>query len=435
MTARLLLVGTLTMVGVSPRCQVPISPTWIRVVPSSMHETRLALDQQTNHLHLAYGGTQTHIRAFGTDGTDIPPPFTELVLGTLDPSDEMVDQPLRLLAANDTLYYVEQLVRQSIDYYDFLYRAGSITVDSSSVFNDMAIHPYPYTVLVDILHDPLGELIASLKVLRSFSKAHWMSSLIGIPDTDRITANEYSVYCGRVPNIANVDRASMTLLSPLVVPSSGTSTRTLLMLTYDVINYASMNSNLTMDIGAVYTTGALIWSSVVNLPQTTTLTGIVGDALGNIWVSGSQSASPQTGILYRFSVAGAQTGYYGFGRTIDDIACSGDRIFLSGWDSIGSENVYLAAFDIGITTIIASLDRTRYSVAPNPAADAVTINGVRVDTERITIIDATGRMIKELTGPFNIVIDLSVADLEPGSYFFSISAPNGKRTLPFQVVR
>ncbi|MCC6938676.1 MAG: T9SS type A sorting domain-containing protein [Flavobacteriales bacterium] len=320
------------------------------------------------------------------------------------------DEPLRLLAQSDTLYFIDHYVGQLDDV--SWYRSARITLDSATTFS-MHTGGGPQ---VDVHHDQFGDITVSPTVIRNFSNHHWLMGRAIVPTTDRIAADEMRIYCGRVPNIIALDRSSMTLLSPLVVPSSGSSTRTLLMLTNDVINYASVNSNLTMDIGAVDTAGTVIWSSIVTLPQTTTLTGIVGDALGNVWISGSQSVSPQTGILYRFNAMGAQTGNYTFGRTIDDIVCSGDTVFLSGWDAVDPTMVYLAAFATDMTTAIGSYGQGQLRIYPNPASTELRVDGLSPGTSRLTVTDVTGRFVKEVQGPFNGSMSIPVSDLPNGTY-------------------
>ncbi len=403
--------------------QTPIVPIWTQFIPSAAHETRLAMDHQADRLHLALTGSpadpKTHILAFGTDGAAIAPPFDELVLGTVVLPFNMIDQPLRLLAENDTIYYVEHLQRFDPDYATNVNRAGSITLDSMPVFN-VLVNGW-YDDLTDIHHDPFGDLVSSLTVLRSFSMAHVLLGRISIPNTDRVAASEQRIYCGRAPNITTIDRGSLTLLSPIVVPSSGTSTRTLLMLTDDLIHYASVNSNLSLDAGAVDTTGSLIWSSSLSVPQYTTLSGITLDASGRFWVAATQGGTTPMGLLFRFDPFGVLTGDYTFGRSVDDIVCSGDSVFLSGWDATDQTMVYLAAFSTDITTALGSNERGQVRIFPNPAKTGIRVDGLPPGTTRLTITDATGRAVLELNGSFTSSMCISVAEVPNGTYLLRVS--------------
>ncbi|MBL0126895.1 MAG: T9SS type A sorting domain-containing protein [Flavobacteriales bacterium] len=439
MRAGLLICMSVALVADRSIAQVPIDPIWSRIVPSSSHVTKLALDHGTDRLHLAFQpaptDAHTHIRAFNTDGSDVPPPYTELTLGTLLPATYTTgyplysDGPLRLLAQSDTLYSIDHYLDQ-LDGVSW-YRSARIAVDSATTFS-MHTGSGPQ---VDVHHDQFGDITVSPTVIRNFSNHHWLMGRAIVPTTDRIAADESRIYCGRVPNITTMDRSSMTLLSPLVVPSSGSSTRTLIMLTNDVINYASVNSNLTMDIGAVDTTGALLWSAVVNLPGTTSLTGIVGDAHGNVWVSGSQNTSPQSGVVYRFSSSGAQTGNYLFGRTIDDIVCSGDTVFLSGWDAVDPTMVYLAAFATDMTTAIGADGRSQLRIYPNPASTEIRVDGLSPGTSRLIIADVAGRFVKEVMGPFSGSMSIPVTDLPNGTYVLRCSGAGATAIRSFSVLR
>ncbi len=417
--------------------QAAIYPVWTRLVPSSSHITRLALDQSAERLHLAFqpgpSDPHTHIRAFHLDGTDVPPPHTELTIGLYSNSitgyPYQSDRPLRLLAQDDSLYFVNHFLQQ-IDFMSW-YRTGLITLDSSVVFS---MHTGA-DAQVDVWHDQFGDISATPTVIRNCSKRHWLLGRAVVPTSDRIAADEMRIYCGRVPSIAVLDRHQMTLLNPITVPSSGTSTRTLLMLNADVIHYASLNSNMTMDVGAVDTTGTVIWSGTLSTTQYTTLSGITLDAFGSMWVAASQGGSSPTGLLYRFNTAGTQTGNYLYGRTIDDIVCSGDHVFLSGWDAVDQGMVYLAAFGTDITTSIEFDGTDRMSISPNPANDLLTIRSIPNGTKRIELLDATGRTVTQLRAPFGTPFNCSVAELAPGSYFIRAAAQTGDAPLRFNIVR
>lgn len=373
-----------------------------------------------------------HIRAFNLDGTDMPPPYTELTIGSLAfgstgyPYES--DMPLRLLAQEDTLYYVDHFL-QPFDYMSW-YRSGSITLDSSVVFS-MHTGEDPQ---VDIHQDQLGVINASSTLIRSFSKQHWPLGRAIVPTTDRIAANQTRIYCGRIPNISVLDRASMSSLTPIGVPSSGTSTHTLLMLAGDVIHYASLNSNLTMDIGAVDTTGTVVWNTVLNAAQSTSLSGIVVDGSNNTWVAASRNGTAPVGLLYRFSSTGALTGNYTYGRSIDDIVRSGYRIFLSGWDATQSTMVYLAAFDTDITTSNHADVATRLRVSPNPSSSEMRVDSLPQGTTRLFIMDIAGRALEEIRGPFVGAVSVPTAHLHNGTYLLRSDAAGLITTRPFSVV-
>ena len=414
--------------------QTSITPIWTRLISSPTHATRLALDHQSARLHLGFrapSDPRTHIRAFEMDGSDTPAPNTELVLGTFEETFGMDDQLLRLKAMSDTLYYVEHLVRNDIDFNEYMHRAGCITIDSNVVFN---LLDHSYGSLSDIHHDHLGELIASPTILRSFSSRHWLSGRATVPTTDRIVADEIRIYCGRMPSIAVLDRDQMSMLAPIAVPSGGTSTRTLLMLADEVIHYASVNSNLTLDIGAVDTTGSVIWNILLSLSQPTTLSGITTDALGNFWVACSQSGAFPTGVLYRFSAAGTQTGNYLCGRTIDDIVCSGDQVFLSGWDAVDQTMVYLAAFDTDITTSTPFPGSSGSTVSPNPANEVLYVHGNTTWTEG-WVADATGKTVVSIPQAELSSGSISISNLAAGIYRLSVRNGKDAAQLPFMIAR
>ncbi len=418
--------------------QVAIEPEWARFVPSSSRITRLALDQNANRLHLAYQpaptNAHTYIRAFHTDGTDIPPPYSELAIGTFVPATITIgypansDQPLRLLALNDTIYFMDHYL-DDVDYMSW-YRATRISLDSTTTFS-MHTGSDPQ---VDMFHDASGDITVSPTVVRSYSKRHWLLGRAIVPTTDRIAADSLRIYCGRLPSIASLDRNQMTLLSPISVPSSGTSVRTLLELRNSIINYASLNSNLTMDIGAVDTSGAAIWSSTLTVDQYTTLSGIASDGAGSLWVALSTNGSTPMGRLFRFGPLGTLTGNYTYGRTIDDIVSSDDYIFISGWDSVDATMVYLAAFATDLTTGVHNGTPTSLGISPNPANDVLFLHGTNAWTGG-WITDATGKNVVTLSQADLSKGTIAINELALGTYRLCLSNSIGSSQYPFVIMR
>lgn len=418
--------------------QVAIEPTWARFVPSSTRITRLALDQNANRLHLAYqpapANVHTHIRAFHTDGTDIPPPYSELAIGTFLPatsttgSPTISDQPLRLLALDDTIYFMDHYLDQ-VDYMSW-YRATRISLDSTTAFS-MHTGSDP---LVDMIHDASGDITVSPTIVRSYSKRYWLRGRAIVPTTDRIAADSSRIYCGRLPSIAALDRDQMTLLSPISVPSSGISVRTLLELRNSVIHYASLNSNLTMDIGAVDTSGAAIWSSTLTADQYTTLSGIALDGAGNLWMAASTNGSMPMGRLFRFGPLGTLTGNYTYGRTIDDIVSSDDHIFISGWDSVDATMVYLAAFATDLTTGVSNDTPKSLSISPNPANEVLFLHGTTAWAEG-WIMDAMGKKVVTLSQADISKRTIAINELAVGTYRLCLRNSSGSSQHPFVIMR
>jgi hypothetical protein len=151
-------------------------------------------------------------------------------------------------------------------------------------------------------------------------------------------------------------------------------------------------------------------------------------------VAASRSGTAPVGLLFRFSSTGVLTGNYTYGRSIDDIVCSGYRIFLSGWDATQSTMVYLAAFDTDITTSNHADAATRPRISPNPTSSEMRVEGLPQGTSRVSITDVTGRELDEIRGPFVGTVSISTDDLPNGTYLLRCDAAGLLTTQPFSVV-
>ncbi|MEO8590071.1 MAG: T9SS type A sorting domain-containing protein [Flavobacteriales bacterium] len=417
--------------------QVPVLPEWIHqynygALPEytvGRPHTKLAFDPSSGRLyrtvtHVAQAGI-FEVQVFDADGTDLTPTPALSFHGAYTTTDHSTNDIVRLSAMNDTLQAVMHFVSLFVEERNLNWVQYMALDGSKDKLLGSGARP-----MFDAHRDQLGTLVQLEDELLVHNPSGWQTTTLMTAGARRMVVTPDRIYTGAPPDLTVIDRNTLAPLPPLSIASSGTAVTTDLLLNGNVLSYVAMIGNNTMDLGATDTTGESIWSEVITLPDSAYVSGIALDVIGDLWVSATRVAQ---GYIYRFDPLGTLTGFYSLGKTIDDITTSGTRIFITGQDADITYGTYVAAFDIGITDGMSSRDGTRFSIAPNPATSTITINDIAADTELITIVDATGRTIKELRGPFKAMVECSVTDLAPGSYFLHITGPAEKSALPFQV--
>ena len=87
----------------------------------------------------------------------------------------------------------------------------------------------------------------------------------------------------------------------------------------------------------------------------------------------------------------------------------------------------------GDTTSVVGNYENRFEIHPNPAATTISIEGVLNNNAQVSIIDLTGRCVKEVEIS-NAVSAINIEDLERGVYFISVEQ-NGNRKVEKLVVK
>ncbi|HMC97752.1 MAG TPA: T9SS type A sorting domain-containing protein, partial [Flavobacteriales bacterium] len=289
----------------------------------------------------------------------------------------------------------------------------------------------------DMRHDSSGTLVLLTDALRSYSPTGWPIGVIPTDRASRMALLENSLVLGVAPSIARIDRTTLTALTPITVPSSGTAVSGVCQANGNTaFNYATVNTNGTIDLGLADIGSGLVWNTVVTVPSGTEPTAYHVDEQGDFWIAFShiEAGLSASGLLYGFSPLGAPSPVGSYGRSIDDIASGGAHLFLTGRQAGDMTSTYLAAFSTEFTMGSPSaMPGAMPEPFPNPASQTLSINNVTREVESISVKDAMGRTLKRVAGPFGTTINFSVADLAPGAYFVRLDGRAGTTTLPFQV--
>ena len=120
-----------------------------------------------------------------------------------------------------------------------------------------------------------------------------------------------------------------------------------------------------------------------------------------------------------------------------DLAASGDYLYSTGWffDSLkfNEENVLIAENDqpdifaakfSPLTLGSKNIDGKRNFAYPNPAKDIITITNNSFTIEHVTVIDITGKTVKDIAIPLTNTYNLDVADLTSGQYILQVKGAN-----------
>ncbi len=437
---------TLVLLGPA-QSQTPLVPMWAHVDPfgagsfypeSDQMRTRIAFDLTTDKLYrVIMEGPESGafiVQPFTPDGVDLTPPEPVSFTVPAATADYHGNQIIRLSAANDEL---AAIVRHDLLFDD------PLDLNWSKIQN---VNGDPVWLvgsgakpMRDMQHDTSGTLVLLDDELRSYSSTGWPN---GTAPTDRATGMailENSVVLGVAPSITNIERATLTAQTPIVVPSNGTAIYGACLANgTSAFNYATRNTNGTIDLGLADIGSGLVWNTTISVPSGTEPTAYHVDEQGNFWIAFSRVVAGPTsqGLLYGFSPSGESSPVGSYGRSIDDITSGGSHLFLTGRQSGSMTSTYVAAFTTEFTIgMPGATPCAMLQPFPNPASHTLSLNSISREVERIDVLDATGRILKTLTGPFGTTINFSVADLAPGSYFVRIDGRAGSTTLPFQVSR
>lgn len=429
------------------QAQVPMVPAWGHVDAfgagswypySDQMRTRLAFDHATNRLHRTVMDPMTinvfTVQTFDAEGIDLTPADPTTFESRPGYADGLEHDIVRLFADSSKL---SAIIHFEVTW-DEMRNWNSVQMLNENGEVDLLIGSGS-TSMFDMWHDGTGTLVLVADELRSYGLTNWPTGIIPADRASRMAILENSAVLGVAPSIHRIDRTTLTALTPIAVPSNGTAVSGVCLANgTTAFNYATVNTNGTIDLGLADIGSGLVWNTTITIPSGTEPTAYHVDEQGNFWIAFSriEAGLNAQGLLYGFSPLGDPSPVGSYGRSIDDITSGGSKLFLTGRQPGDMTSTYVAAFSTEFTMgAPGAAHDAMLEPFPNPASQALSINGIKREVERIIVIDATGRSLKELTGPFGTTVNFSIADLAPGAYFVRIEARAGSTTLPFQVSR
>lgn len=432
----------------SVQAQEPLIPLWLHIdnfgagsVYPSIDDlsTNLAFDHGTDRIYrsirLATQWSAYSLQVFDTEGNNLTPSPQSVIQGMPETSDALFTKITRLTARNDTIAAIVRFVSlytpDHSGYYNWLKVLGT------DAGHNLLLGTGP-TAMNDYHHDAISTLVLTENKLRRYGPTGWPNGSVSTPDAEGMAVLGNDVVLGAPPSITRINRNSMTTLSPIAVPTSGSTAPGICIANgTTAFNYAALHSNGIMDVGLADINSGPIWNTTISIPAEAKPTAYHVDEQGDLWIAVAHNATglATLGLLYRFHYAGGPYGVNSFNRRIDGITSNDGRLFLTGRQAGSTSDTYLAAFETDLITSIAVDGAVQMSVSPNPTKDLLGIRSIPQGAERLHVMDATGRTLKTLSGPFDTTLNFSVADLAPGAYFVRIDGRAGSSTLPFQVSR
>lgn len=266
---------------------------------------------------------------------------------------------------------------------------------------------------------------------------NWPSGSVPVSQALGMAVLGNDVILGAPPSITRIDRSSLTAGSPFSVPSSGVASSGMCIPNGGTtFNYAALNSNGVMDVGLVDINSGPVWNTTISVPGQARPTAYHVDEQGDFWVAIANNATgfANLGLLYRFHSASGLYGVNSFSRRIDGIESSNGRLFLTGRQTGSSVATYVAAFEADLITDASENSKSRLQLRPNPANSEFDLVDIPSGTNRLTITDATGRVVREMGGPFDRALTIPVVELPNGTYLLSITGLDFRTTKSFSVL-
>ena len=442
------ILGFVCTLQINVHAQEPLTPLWQHVDPfgaggmlccDDIFSTRLSYDHGTDLIYRSVQQFNFNVwsveymtQVFDIDGNDLTP-TTPVVIGAFPPGDLDAGHIIQLVAANDTLCAI------------YRYEVNSAGSDDLNWLKVLGTDGTPYYLLgsgstpLNAFHrDALGTMILTDDELRRYGPTGWPAGSVAAPPAGSMAVLDNQIVLGAPPSLTRIDRSTLTVLSPIEVPSSGSaSTGICLANGSSSFYYAALNSNGTMDVGLADINSGVIWSNIISIPAQAQPTAYHVDEQGDLWIAIALNATDVAtlGLLYRFHFSGGSYGVNTFSRRIDDITSNGSRLFLTGRVEGSTTDTYLAAFDIDLITGTSNVSADDFNIYPDPAIDVIRIDGLEPKATRVEISDATGRFVREVKGPFLGSLNIPVSDLTNGAYLLRCSGDDFVTTRHFSVLR
>ena len=418
--------------------QTALTPIWSHVDGSGTRTpTKLALDTASGLLYRALDPDPVNsllfdVEVFDVDGNDLTPTPQFQIEGSPYAYGTLVNQLRHLDARHDTLFVVMRLFDDSTQQKKYHWTAiYPLNGDPGRLLGSGS------TPTLDARHLPEGSLVLTDQHLRTYGPTGLPKERVPAVGCTRMVVAPDRVICGGPPDLKVLRRSDLAMLPDLIVPASGMALSNRMLQKNGIVHYATLFDDNSIGFGAVDTSGTMIWNK--NMPlagMSPELTAIAMDATGAFWISlNTTSGGIAQGMLIGTDASGTLTDVYTYGQTIDDLACSGSRLFCTGVEDIQAQSTYVAALEPGVITGIAADAGTEVLIIPVPATDRITVSGLPADTRCVDLMDQSGRILRQWNTPPRGSLVLDVGDLANGGYLLELRRSDTSIMKRFQIAR
>ena len=139
------------------------------------------------------------------------------------------------------------------------------------------------------------------------------------------------------------------------------------------------------------------------------------DNNGTTYLGGIEGNQGTSGVI--FDNSAGWWSYENIGAKVNDISSIHDSTTFLVCDS-GVIYVNSISSSVGIQ----DASQVMFSFAPNPTIDFAQISGLKEDAQSYSIIDPSGKVIKQESGTFGRNFKIEVRDIVAGTYFLTVSS-------------
>lgn len=405
---------TLTGTVMKVAAQLPIQPLWSLAGGASPEPLLEAVDADNDRIYWMKGSLygEDVLVSVGSDGTVISsvgwPPF----IGPLDLWPNPIYQEMK--AWRDTVQ-----LRLKVELWDHVYQWAAIFPQNGGrprLFGGREHHR-------DAEHTPFGWLFAVGDSVRRLDRAGWPAGSAAVPGADNLVVFPDRVVLGTPPDLSALRLPGLEPLPSIPAPAAGVPTTTRLIGSEGHVHYATLSAGPVLHVGAVDTSGVVLWQQTLPLLGDHLLTDLEVDNFGGTWVSLTRRAgfTPVEGVLVGIADGGAPVSYLNYGVSIAEVEALGDTLILTG--RMGPSDTYLIAYHAGIITGTSVPAAEALRVYPDPAVDRLWITGSSPQAERVRILDAHGRTVLQQPTGGDVDVEVGVEGLAPGLYTVLTEGP------------
>lgn len=396
---------------------------------------KISFDASTSRLYriLNHGYDQLTLHSFLEDGSDSG--SSDILINGLPTgqgaNDVSINSATRLQVRNDTIMALTRSFHriglngseQHRNIMDCRFGDGT----------DIRLYGSGTVAMHDAHLDGNGTLVLVQDELRAFDVMGWPRDTIPAPGAERFAIAGDRIVLGNPSAFKVLNRHTLNPVDTISLGGPDSWKAACFGFGDSEFYYVAYVPAYQIRVGRYHLENGAVWDTTITLETNVQPTAAHVDVHGKLWI-GLTSGYSDGGRLIEFSPEGLYLGYFAFRQSVHDITSSASLLYLSGINGPTSWGTYVAAFGIDLFTDVPMIAESAPSIHPNPANEHLQLTGLAPGTKHLTITDATGRIVRELHGPFTNAMSVPVVDLPNGTYLLSLSGGGARTSKSFSVL-